>query len=274
MRIFILLLLPLNLFLKVAIGQTWEKNYGLSGRFDVFQNLTESYDNGFLVLGATDYFPDTRGWVIKTDINGNILYQIRLGIENIANEINLPFFIENTKDGGSIICTAQGSSYFGDIGIIKLDACGDLEWCKVFRTDGQPDWGVEIQQLNDGGFVMLTQGYQATTNNPKIHLFRLNHLGEVLWIEPYATTTNNPYVGYNQPYDLVTTPDEDFFISGLCYWCEDTAGTGGVNNECRLKAMAILADSNKQEQWVSAFQYEDTLAYSMAGWSTQKGSGN
>ena len=274
MRIFFLIQFSLLICLNNLFGQPWEKTYGNAGRFDVFQNLTESYDSGFLVLGATDYFPDTRGLIIKTDLNGNILYQIQLGIENINDELNLPFSIDNTEDGGSIICTAQGSSYLGDIGVLKLDACGNLEWCKVFRTDDDPDWGVEISQLNDGGYILLTMGYDYTFNNPRIHLFRFNEAGEVLWIEPYATTVNNPYISYNDPYDLVVTPEEDFFISGFCYWCDEPAGTGGVNNDCRLKAMGIYADSSRQEEWVSAYEATDTLSYSMGGWATQKSNRN
>jgi hypothetical protein len=262
------------LYFNKANGQTWEKTYGLSGRFDVFQNLTESYDNGFIILGATDYFPDSRGWVIKTDVNGNRLYQIRLGIESVLDQLNLPFSIDNTEDGGSIICTAQGPSYLGDIGILKLDACGDLEWCKVFRTDDDPDWGVEIKQLNDGGYVMVTYQYGGFRWNPRIHLFRFDASGELLWVEPYAMSSNYPYLASNGPYDLVVTPDENFFISGYCYWCDEPIGTGGVNNDCRLKAMAIFADSSRQEEWVTAYEATDTLSYSDAGWSTQQGSVN
>lgn len=269
-----LLILILVSFNQICISQNWENVFGIPNRIEVFRNLNETYDGGYFILGAYHFLPDTRGWIIKTDINGNLLYEITLGKGSGISQMNYPNYIEPTNDGGFIICGSHDRWTLNDIGISKHNACGDLEWCKVFRTDGQPDWGVEIRQLNDGGYVMLTQGYQAITNNPKIHLFRLNPLGEALWIEPYATTTNNPYIGYNQPYDLIITPDEDFFISGLCYWCEDTAGTGGVYNECRLKAMALLADRSRQEEWVSAFQYEDTLAYSMAGWSTQKGSGN
>ncbi|MBL7905535.1 MAG: T9SS type A sorting domain-containing protein [Bacteroidales bacterium] len=117
-------------------------------------------------------------------------------------------------------------------------------------------------------------GYDYAFNNPRTHLFRLNENGEVLWIEPYATTANHPYLSYNDPYDLVVTTDEDFFISGLCYWCDDSVATGGINNRCRLKTMAILVDSSRQEEWVNVYKATDTLAYSLAGWATQHESGS
>ena len=274
MRIFILISLSMLFYFNTATGQSWERNYGLSGRFDVFQDLTESYDNGFMLLGATDYFPDSRGWIIKTDINGNRLYEIKLGVENGIDQLNLPFSISHTFDGGNIICTAQSPDYMGDIGIMKLDACGNLEWCKVFSTPLAPDWGVEVKQLKDGGYILLTFQYGGFVWNPRVHLFRLNSVGEVLWIEPYAMTVNHPYMSENEPYDLVVTPEEDFFISGLCYWCDEPAGTGGTTNKCRLKAMTILADSSRQEEWVSVYNASDTLSYSLAGWATQHVSGS
>jgi hypothetical protein len=274
MKILFLIQFSLLICLNNLIGQPWEKIYGVSGRFDEFKNLSETYDGGFILLGAHDYFPDTRGWLIKVDINGNKLYDLTIGLNNGFGQLNLPLSISQTSDGGNILCTGQGPDYLGDIGVIKLDPCGNLEWCKVFNTPVDPDWGVEIKQLQDGGYVLLTMGYDYTFNNPRIHLFRLNPSGEVLWIEPYATTANNPYISYNDPYDLVVTPDEDFFMSGLCYWCDEPAGTGGTTNKCRLKAMTILADSSRQEEWVSVYKASDTLSYSFAGWATQHESGS
>jgi hypothetical protein len=188
--------------------------------------------------------------------------------------LNYPSYISPTSDGGFILCGSHDRWTVNDIGITKHNACGELEWCKVFRTDDDPDWGVEIKQLVDGGYIMLTMGYNYSLNSPRIHLFRLDEDGKVLWIEPYATTASHPYISYNEPYDLVVTPGEDFFISGLCYWCDDSVSTGGVYNRCRLKAMAILADSSRQEEWVSVYKATDTLAYSLAGWATQHESGN
>ena len=268
-KILLLFLITLN---HLCFSQSWERIYGIVNRRENFRNLNESYDGGFLILGSCNFFPDTRGWIIKTDINGNYLYDITIGMPGTGlGNLNYPSFISPTSDGGFIVCGSHDQWTVNDIGITKHNACGDLEWCKVFRTDGEPDWGVEIKQLQDGGFVMVTIGHGGLVNNPKIHLFRLNPLGDVLWIEPYALTENHPYISYNEPFDLVVTPDEDFFISGLCYWCDEPAGTGGVHNDCRLKAMGIFADSSRQEEWVSVYKATDTLAYSLTGWSTQYG---
>ena len=270
-KILLLLLLILN---QLCFSQNWERIYGFNNRRENFRNLNETYDGGYLILGSYHFFPNTRGWIIKTDINGNVLYDITLGSGTGNSQVNYPNFIEPTNDGGFIVCGSHDYISLNDIAITKHNACGNLEWCKVFRTDGDPDWGVEIKQLKDGGFVMVTYQYGGFRWNPRIHLFRFDASGELLWVEPYAMFSNYPYLASNGPYDLVVTPDEDFFISGYCYWCDEPVGTGGVHNDCRLKAMAIFADSSRQEEWVSAYRAEDTLAYSDAGWSTQQRSGN
>ncbi|MGV8112337.1 MAG: T9SS type A sorting domain-containing protein [Lentimicrobium sp.] len=270
-KILLMFLITIN---QLCFSQNWERIYGFNNRRENFRNLNETYDGGYLILGSYHFFPNTRGWIIKTDINGNVLYDITLGSGTGNSQVNYPNFIEPTNDGGFIVCGSHDYISLNDIAITKHNACGNLEWCKVFRTDGDPDWGVEIKQLKDGGFVMVTYQYGGFRWNPRIHLFRFDASGELLWVEPYAMFSNYPYLASNGPYDLVVTPDEDFFISGYCYWCDEPVGTGGVHNDCRLKAMAIFADSSRQEEWVSAYRAEDTLAYSDAGWSTQQRSGN
>lgn len=255
-------------------AQTWERILGISNRNDVFQNLNISYDGGFLVLGAFNFHPNTRGWVIKTDINGNPLYDITIG-GSPRSEMNFPQYIEPTSDGGFIVCGSYDGYHLNDIGISKHDACGNIEWCMTIRTENY-DWGNEIKQLPDGGYILLSTGHtlESQSQNPRIHLMRLNSSGEILWVEPYATTASHPFIKYNVPYDLTVTADENYMISGYCYWYDDSVGMGNQYNVGRLKAMAILADSSRQEQWLTAYKATDTMDYSQAGWSTQNQSGN
>lgn len=266
-----LILVALN---HLCFSQNWEHIYGISNRNEIFRNLNISYDGGFFLLGAYHFFPDTRGWIIKTDINGNVLYDITLGSGTGNSQVNYPNFIEPTNDGGFIVCGSHDYISLNDIAITKHNACGDLEWCKVFRTDGDPDWGVEIKQLSDGGYIMLTFQYGYYIYTPRIHLFRFDSLGELLWIEPYALESNYALMNENMPEDFVVTPEEDFFISGHCYWCDEPLGSGGVQTQCRIKSLAIMADSSRYENWLRAYEADDTLSYSLGGWSTQYKSGS
>jgi len=167
------IILVILLLYRTAYAQVWEKFYGQTSAVDGFRFLNNTYDQGYLLLAARYYYPDTRAVIIKTDINGNLLYEIKFGTGSGLSQSNYPSYIESTFDGGMIICGSHDNFSPNDIGITKLDVCGNLEWCKTFRTDNNPDWGRVVHQLPDGGFVMLTQGY-TNSGYKKIHLFRFD----------------------------------------------------------------------------------------------------
>ncbi|HPR59257.1 MAG TPA: hypothetical protein PK915_12905, partial [Bacteroidales bacterium] len=59
-------------------SQKWENIIGLPGKKAAVMNLLEHYDHGYLITstlrsgsGANTYW---EGWLVKTDINGQILW--------------------------------------------------------------------------------------------------------------------------------------------------------------------------------------------------------
>ncbi len=72
---FCLLYFPLNL-----TAQNWPKIYG--DNFNAYVNdIFEEYDHGFLIGGSVLANPNTfrYAWVIKTDINGNEIWNKKYG---------------------------------------------------------------------------------------------------------------------------------------------------------------------------------------------------
>ncbi len=250
-------------FFFTAFTQTWERIIGEPNSPEAFQNFCESYDQGFLLLGIKEFYPDTKGYLVKTDINGFPLYEVTLGTGD--SQRNVPQYISSTSDGGVIICGAHENwSSYGDIGVIKLDACGDLEWCTIWKTDSLTDWSKEIHQSDDGGYIMLV--HQNNYDSSHVWLYVLNQGGITLWRQSYANYSQYPVNSCSMD-DLHLTSRYKYLLSGSCYWCDSTEW-------CRLKAMVIQADSSGSEDWVSAFMTEDTNYYSSGNSGTQKGSGN
>ena len=251
------------LFVLSAVSQSWERIIGEPNRPEAFQNFCGTYDQGYFLLGIKEFYPDTKGYLVKTDINGYPIYEVTLGVSN--EQRNVPQYISATNDGGVIICGAHENwSDIGDIGVIKLNACGDLEWCKIWKTDNLTDWGTEIHQLQEGGYIMLVQQNNDDTSN--VWLYRLNQDGSTLWRQSYANYSQYPVHPATME-DMHLTFQNEFLLSGKCWWCDSTEW-------CRLKAMAIQVDSSGTEDWVSAFMTEDTNYYSSGNSCTQKGSGN
>lgn len=253
----------LFLVVQTVYSQTWERIIGVQNRPEAFQNFCESYDSGFLLLGIKEFYPETKGYVVKTDVNGYPLYEITLGIN--AEQRNIPQFITSTIDGGVVICGAHENWSVGDIGVIKLNACSDLEWCKIWRTDNLTDWGKEIIQLEDNGYIMLVQ--QNNEDSSFIWLYRLDDNGNPLWKQSYVNESQYPLASSSTMDELLLTKQNKFLLNGYCWWCDST-------DVCRLKSLTVQVDSSNTEEWVSAFMTEDTTFYSSAICGTQRGNGN
>jgi hypothetical protein len=246
-------------------SQTWERILGLSNRQETFCQLTESYDKGFLILGRLNDYADSKTWIVKTDINGNVIYDFILGTNNGYNQLSIPEYIYPTSDGGFIVC----ESFSSDIGIIKMDACGNLEWCKHFSN---PDiaWGVKVYQTDDGGYVMLTQGFESYPyyNKSDIHLFRFDEGGNTLWIQPYAERSVHPLIGQNYSADFIITSEGDYFIVGGCGWIDTISGAS------ISKGLSVGAESSGHEKWASVLKENDYSGYLSINSLAQKNTGD
>ncbi len=62
----------------LVISQTWPKYYGETDKYDFSEDIIETYDKGYIMCGnINDYSSGTikNGWLIKTDVNGEILWE-------------------------------------------------------------------------------------------------------------------------------------------------------------------------------------------------------
>ncbi|MFO7613934.1 MAG: hypothetical protein R6W71_04765, partial [Bacteroidales bacterium] len=115
----------------------WVKSYFENE--DVFVKcLTESYDPGYLISGKYGANYSKYNWLLKTDINGEILWQ-----KTIGNGINSIALHDCAIDEpGNIHLGGSTKAYDpkGDPLILKLNACGEKEWCRVFFTENNQDF--------------------------------------------------------------------------------------------------------------------------------------
>jgi len=248
----ILTILLLNI--NSLYTQTWPKYYGQANRLEYVVDVVETYDKGYLICGyySSPDWLQRWGWLIKTDVNGNIIWEKI--IENTGKRF-LPTSIEQTQDGGILVC---GMSMLGNNHlpiVIKLNACGDKQWCKVF--EGSPNnqsWANDIKETETGNIVVLVNMFGSNPHET-IHIFKLSSEGEVLWQEPFATTHNYPNTNLKLGNSLLITSNGDYLISGDGYW-EEPWNPGGP---MPLAPLFILANSNGNEEWVLPFGLNDTI---------------
>lgn len=229
--------LPTLLLLPIFLHcQTWERTIS-GGNSDVLPyELLQSYDRGFvldagIVIGNLVKI----GWIIKMDVNGNILWDRKIG--NGSNLFGVHGF-DKTPDGGLILTGTTDTLNFDnwDPFVIKLNSCGDVEWCRIFQTDMKTDFGVQIRSLPDNSYALLIYDWQEDLS-PGVFLFHLNETGELLWEQEYFaldTLVNSEY-----PRSLELTTDGKFLITGHC-----SRPDSGQTMLSWLRPMIILADSS------------------------------
>jgi hypothetical protein len=197
-----------------AYSQNWPKVYG-DNFHSLIKDISEAYDRG---LNLTAFTYDNQGvpeygWIIKTDINGNILWDKKYGDGNYRNWFSSSY---NTFDNGLIIAgiTSKYSTGDNDPVFIKTNTCGEIEWCRVFQSPDD-NYGTGIVQLADGTYIGMLQYYGEGETYARISLVKMDQSGEPVWIQRLAQEDS---LIYNEEGNyLYLTSDSNYLVSGHAY---------------------------------------------------------
>jgi len=138
-----------------AEGNTiWDKTF-VAQHIDQGNSVQQTTDGGYIVCGWT--CPLIQGWIvgkpnvwlIKTDIDGNKLWDKMFGGELYAEGAS----VQQTTDGGYIICgVGETEKNIGALSILlmKTDANGNKVWDKIFNRG----YGYSAKQTADGGYIV------------------------------------------------------------------------------------------------------------------------
>jgi len=194
---------------ELVNAQNWPKIYtGMNAWADY---VIQTYDKGYVILGTkTNY---KIGWIIKTDINGNILWDKKLG----SGQYKIyPENIEQTQDNGFVIGgTTMQLGNHDDAFILKLNSCAELEWCKIFYTPSiDNDLGGCVRQTPDGGYILLGHYNDLNLKN-RVNLFRFNSNGQLLW--HYSYPPIDTLLFNEDEYDIYVSSD-GFLLTGEGYY--------------------------------------------------------
>ncbi|MCF8302846.1 MAG: T9SS type A sorting domain-containing protein [Bacteroidales bacterium] len=163
----------------------WEQVYH-EGWYVTPLDLTECYDKGYMVSGriAPYNYQPYWTWLIKTDVNGELLWEKKIGDGQDKYGCTS---IKQLDDGGYILF--GGTTYVEktnhDPFVIKLNACWEKEWCRIYHVQDQFDATRDIFPMKDGGYLAYAPLYGDNIPEDRIVMLKLDSLGELEWTKVY-----------------------------------------------------------------------------------------
>ena len=117
--------------------------------------------------------------------------------------------VRQTPDGGFIAVGWTRSFGAGgtDLWVLKLDACGDVEWEQTYGGGGD-DLAFDVELTDDGGYILTSQSnsFGAAAHEPVV--LKLDALGNVLWQKAYRTSRRD------WGFDVEQTVDGGYILAG------------------------------------------------------------
>jgi len=231
MRIKVVLLIAFILIWSQSKSEEWIRVYS-NNMITHPSWVIETYDKGYLMLiNSTDNNSQSIYlWLVKTDINGTKLWEKSIG----SGQHAISFFnVEETLDHGYTLAGAfskYGGLYF-DPAIIKLNSCGELDWCKVIKTQGvTSDFATRVKQTPQGDYVLLTL-YSNPDADSCIQLFKFNGNGSLIWKHSYFPDS---LIWSPTDHD-VRVDDDGYLISANCYYPDPQNPTIGWERPYYIK---------------------------------------
>ena len=152
----------------------WQKSFGpkITWSFSRGLSVKQTSDSCFIIAGY--YGGESWLWLIKTNALGNIIWEQHYG--NMYPGMT----VDQTTDGGYIVACDY-------CWLLRTDSLGDEIWRKSF--DGYSGWwgGPSVQQLPDGGFIMVARTPATdSTNGGDLLLIKIDSLGNTIWERTYG----------------------------------------------------------------------------------------
>ena len=164
-------------------NELWTKTFG--GAYDDYgASVQQTVDSGYVIIGSAKFGPQgyQEAWLIKTDENGNAIWNKRFGGVSDAGGSD----VQKTNDGGYIVL---GISPSVDFWLIKTDGNGDTVWTRTFGGSDM-ELGSEVQQTADEGYIITGQTDSFGAGSSDLWLVKTDENGDTLWTKTFGGTSS------------------------------------------------------------------------------------
>jgi len=173
----------------------WANTYGFGGNNREFSYCVRQTSDGGFILGGSSYLNKTEMLFIRTDANGDTLWERSYGFSGSSSEI---MSIEKSMDGGYLITGGWkngGNNY--KCMLLKTDSLGNKIFCKAYgiglTLSGE---GKSIHELQNGN--ILLSGEFEEGGPGRFFLLECDLAGNILRVKTFGGIYNYDYGGFSQ----------------------------------------------------------------------------
>jgi hypothetical protein len=227
--ILILMFFALNTLISKAQWPTWYATTTAEKPLC----MIETYDNGYLIAGTigNDNAYKGYGLLMKTDVNGNILWKKLFGDASSLTQFHN---VIQTAGGGMAL---SGSINSDTALFVKLNPCGEIEWSRVF-LNRKNILTTDIIELSDGSFqTMVTNWDLGNPYDSRTLFIKLTDNGNLIQLDSLMQND------FCQPNPLATgiirTNDNNYLITcatanvgGQSFWIKTSTAFDRIWNIC------------------------------------------
>jgi len=230
-------------------NEIWTKTFG-SARYDEGYSVRETSDGGYIIVGLTGSSVIDRDiWLIKTDSNGNEIWNKTFGGSND----DIGYSVQEISDGGYILVGSTESYGAGkvDVWLIKTDTNGNEIWNKTFGGSDD-DAGYSLHETSDGSYIIAGYTGRATIvyetyaeGFGDVWLIKTDSNGNEIWNKTFGSAGDRVEVGTW----VQETSDRGHILVG---WKE-------VRRDGKTNIWLIKTDPSGNEIWNKTFDrsYKD-----------------
>ena len=243
----------------------WERNFGGS-MWDVGNAVIEVDGGGYLIAGYSNSPGISSGntdmYLIKLDINGNIVWQNAYGNPTSPNH-EWAFDLIQTLDGGIIVVGSRDRYNQGDNNnlIIRIDEDGNKIWEKEIADNEQIDETIYSisQSLNGAIYLCSTTNSMDKPNIYKPNIIKMDLSGNIEWNRSFKANGNN-----NHQFRAISTISGEIVIVGTSYTY--------VSNKVRTDAFMTKIDESGTILWTNPYGSSDNDDWGWSVFGTPKNS--
>lgn len=236
---------------QIVIEREWNRTYG-GERADFGYDLIETMDGGLAFTGETKSWGASSydAWLVKTDVNGVILWSKTYRERNSGSAYSLL----QTPDSGFALAGTTSSYGNGssDMWLIKTNVSGIMEWNQTYGGI-RDDWAISHVLTTDNGFALAGSTNSYGGGETDMFIVKTDADGAIEWNQTYGGT------GMEWAYSVIQTDEGGFALAGH----NGSWITNETHNFLETDMWLVKTDNNGTEQWNQTYDRADDECYTL-----------